>query len=115
MSDFDSGNSVNCILLDVNLYETRLSPIPVILKLNIVERPVERAAKTELHLTLLEDCSVFDVCNFMLRSTRSNCKHYHPRFMVLFKLVIDASTDQGQCQFNIHVITFSTRLSLSLR
>ena len=22
MSDFDSGNSVNCILLDVNIYET---------------------------------------------------------------------------------------------
>ena len=22
MSDFDSGNSVNCVLLDVNLYET---------------------------------------------------------------------------------------------
>ena len=23
MSDFDSGNSVNCVLLDVNLYETK--------------------------------------------------------------------------------------------
>ena len=23
MSDFDSGNSVNCVLLDINLYETK--------------------------------------------------------------------------------------------
>ena len=23
ISDFDSGNSVNCVLLDVNLYETK--------------------------------------------------------------------------------------------
>ena len=23
MSDFDSGNSVNCVLLDVKLYETK--------------------------------------------------------------------------------------------
>ena len=33
MSDFDSGNSVNCVLLDVNLYETKRennwSPIPI--------------------------------------------------------------------------------------
>ena len=32
MSDFYSGNSVNCVLLDVNLYETKRennwSPIP---------------------------------------------------------------------------------------
>ena len=32
MSDFDSGNSVNCVLLDINLYETKRennwSPIP---------------------------------------------------------------------------------------
>ena len=25
MSDFDSGNSINCVLLDVNLYETKSS------------------------------------------------------------------------------------------
>ena len=32
MSDFDSGNTVNCVLLDVNLYETKREnnwyPIP---------------------------------------------------------------------------------------
>ena len=32
MSDFDSGNSVNCVLLDVDLYETKRennwSPVP---------------------------------------------------------------------------------------
>ena len=28
MSDFDSGNSVNCVLLDVNLYETRCNYLP---------------------------------------------------------------------------------------
>ena len=34
MSDFDSGNSVNCVLLDVNLYETKRennwSPISIV-------------------------------------------------------------------------------------
>ena len=33
MSDFDSGNYVNCVLLDISLYETKgknnWSPIPV--------------------------------------------------------------------------------------
>ena len=24
MSDFDSGNSVNCVLLDIKLYETKM-------------------------------------------------------------------------------------------
>ena len=38
MSDFDSGNSVNCVLLDINLYETKREKIigPLCLKSHLI-------------------------------------------------------------------------------
>ena len=46
MSDFDSGNSVNCILLDVNLYENKEGKIIYPLYLKVTAKDTNDISNT---------------------------------------------------------------------
>ena len=46
MSDFDSGNSVNCILLDVNLYENKEGKIICPLYLKVAAKDTNDISNT---------------------------------------------------------------------
>ena len=54
MSDFDSGNSVNCVLLDVNLYETKREKSLVPLYHKLVSDWVEMLQHRITELNLLD-------------------------------------------------------------
>ena len=60
MSDFDSGNSVNCVLLDVNLYETKRennwSPIPSAFHISDFDQSIVR---------LIYSLNMFRISNFV--------------------------------------------------